>query len=545
MKSTFILWAMLASSVVLWAQQLGTTAADDMQHYEGQSCTSIMVGKKASSDGSVITSHTCDGRYRTWVSIEPAQDHQPGAMHEVRTGTMHTTYREDTTGVKVVGRIPEAMHTYAYVNTAYPCLNEKQLAMGETTFGGPDVLKNPKGMFTIEELQRIALQRCDNARAAVRLIGRLVQQYGYGDAGECITLADKNEVWQMEKLGEGPKKIGGVWAAQRIPDNHVGVSANIPRIGRLQRNNPDYFLCSDNCERVARNFNLWDGKGEFLFWKAFNASYANGKNFREREFFILNALAPSLHLSMDMDTLPFSVVPDKNVDVRKVIELFRSTYEGTDLDMCKNVRTTVKSKNKPTPDTVVSPVANPWLTGRMQQMLNFIAPGTIEFRRTVSVAWCSYSHVIQLRDWLPDEVGGVCWFAVDNPGQSPRIPIFAGTTSLPQAFSLCGQKAYEANAIIWKYRKANKLATVAWQNTKQMMMSEVGKQEDRAFAEVVAVEREVKAMFAHVQTDEQVANAHRMATAVLNDATLKVYDRTSDSWRTLEEKLWSYFGMGF
>ncbi len=512
----------------IWAQN---------EEYTGQSCTSIMVGKKASADGSVITSHTCDGRYRTWVSIEPAADHSQGATHLVKRGTMNTSYRTDTTGVRVMGAIPEVAHTYAYLNTAYPCMNEHQLAMGETTFGGPDTLENPKGMFTIEELQRVALQRCTTAREAIMLIGELVAQYGYGDGGECITIADPKEVWQMEILGEGPDKIGGVWAAQRIPDDQVGVSANIPRIGRLQRNNPDYFRCSDNIEQVARKYNLWDGKGEFIFWKAFNCSYANGKNFREREFFILNALAPSWNLSMDMEELPFSVRPDENVDVQKVIELFRSTYEGTDMDMCQNVKAPVRRKAKDgsiVVDTVISPVANPWIGTQMQNTLNYLAPGTVEFRRTVSVAWCSYSHIIQLRDWLPDAVGGICWFSVDNPAQSPRIPIFSGNTRLPKAFSLCGQKQYNENALIWKYRKANKLATVSWQRTKDMFMKKVMEQQQKAFSGLSNLEKSIL----HNQDASAIADE-------LNTYTSNVYDLTSSSWLDLEHELWHIFGMGF
>ena len=387
-----------------------------------ESCTSIMVGKQATTDGSVITSHTCDGRYRTWMSIEPAR--KPGKYNlPVRKGTMHTTHRDDTTGVRTVGTVRHNGPTYAYLNTAYPCLNEHQLAIGESTFGGPDTLVNPDAMFLIEELERMALMTCTTARDAIRLIGDLVARHGYADGGECITIADTKEVWQMEIIGCGRDQIGGVWVAQRVPDDHVAVSCNIPRIGRLQRNNPDCFMCSDNVEEVARRYNLWDGEGEFVFWKAYNTSWANGRNFREREFFIFNALAPSRHFTYDMEELPFSIKPDEKVDVRQVMELMRSTYEGTDMDMTRNLR--IVDRNG---DTVVSPVANPWLGSAMQQTLNMIAPGTIDFKRTVSVAWCSYSFVAQLRDWLPDAVGGVCWMAVDNPGQSPRIPIFCGNT---------------------------------------------------------------------------------------------------------------------
>lgn len=526
----------LFSFVLVWAFVVPFAMAQ-YDEYVGQSCTSIMVGKKASKDGSVITSHTCDGRYRTWVSIEPAADHQPGEAHLVKRGTMNTSYRTDTTGVRIVGAIPESAHTYSYVNTAYPCLNEHQLAMGETTFGGPDTLVNEKGLFTIEELQRVALQRCTTAREAIRLIGSLIAEYGYGDGGECITIADPKEVWQMEILGEGPDKIGGVWAAQRIPDDQVGVSANIPRIGRLQRHNPDYFLCSDNIEQVARQYGLWDGKGEFIFWKAFNCDYAQGKNFREREFFILNALAPSWNLSMDMEELPFSVKPDKNVDVRQVIELFRATYEGTDMDMTRNVKAPVRRKAQDgsiVSDTVVSPVANPWLGTNMQNTLNLLAPGTVKFYRTVSVAWCSYSHIIQLRDWLPDAVGGVCWFSVDNPAQSPRIPIFCGTTRLPKAFSLCGQKKYDDNALIWQFRKANKLATVAWQRTKDSFMKKVKELDDKAFMGLPTLEKKLKDA-----TDTGIISEE------LNSYTANHYQIASSAWLDLEHQLWHQFGMGF
>ena len=502
-----------------------------------ESCTSIMVGKRASTDGSVITSHTCDGRYRTWMTIEPAADYKKGAKHVVRKGTMHTVSSSDTTGVRVAGSIPEAEHTYAYLNSSYPCLNEHQLAIGESTFGGPDTLENPNAMFLIEELERIALQRCTTARAAIQLIAKLAEKYGYADGGECITIADRKEVWQMEIIGCGRNQIGAVWVAQRVPDDHVAVSCNIPRIGRLQRNNPEYFMCSENVEEVALRNGLWDGKGEFVFWKAYNTSWANGRNFREREYFIFNALAPSQGFTYDMDELPFSVKPDSPVDVTDVMRLLRSTYEGTDMDMCKNLKVVVDRKRddgSSYKDTVVSPVANPWLTGTMQQTLNMLAPGTIDFKRTVSVAWCSYSFVAQLRDWLPDAVGGICWMAVDNPGQSPRVPIFCGTTELPEAFNTCGQRQYDPNAVLWQYRRANKLATVAWQRTKKQHMAAVLHHEGKAFSGLKPLEDDIMAL-----------DNGKKVTKLLNAYTRQIYEGTVAAWSELEAQYWLMFGMGF
>jgi dipeptidase len=149
-----------------------------------ESCTSIMAGKKATTDGSVITSHTCDGRYRTWLNIVPAADFADDTVLNIFWGTMHTETPWDTRGIELKGKINQVKHTYAYLNTAYPCLNEKQLAIGESTISGRSELKNDKGLFLIENLEAIALQRCSTARQAIVLIGELIHEFGYADAGE-------------------------------------------------------------------------------------------------------------------------------------------------------------------------------------------------------------------------------------------------------------------------------------------------------------------------------------------------------------------------
>lgn len=506
--------------------------------YFGESCTSIMVAKNASVDGSVITAHTCDGNYRTWLRMEPAADHHDTATHIVYKGTLHTETPDDMRKLSIAGRIPQAKHTYAYLNTAYPSLNEKQLAMGESTFVGPDTLVNKNAMFLIEELQRIALQRCDNARDAIRLIGSLIKQYGYADYGECITIADTREVWQMEILGEGPKRIGGVWAAQRIPDDHVGISANIARIGIIDLSKPDYFMASSNVKEVAREFGLWDGTEPFKFWKAYAKAE---KPFKIREFFILNTLAPSLNLSMEMAELPFSVKPEKKISIEMLTELYRETYEGTSYDMTQHVKMIRKNYDKNRKetgqDTIISPVANPWLSGDTRNTLNYIAPGTIEFQRTVSVAWCSYSHITQLRGWLPDEIGGVSWFSFDNPGESPRIPVYAGITKVPLKWEVCGQKIYREDAALWGFRKANKLATVAWGKTKKIILENVLSFEEKARLEMPALESKVRKLIEEGKTEE--------AKSLLTSYSSDFSGATLQRWAGLEVKFWEMFGRGF
>ena len=235
MKRSLFLISILFSAICSFAQE-------DWELTQGQECTSIIAGKLATTDGSVITSHTCDGVSHNWISIEPAANHKKGDVQKIYYGTRWTYFRDDTTGVRLKGEIPQVAHTYAYLNTGYPSLNEKQLAIGESTFGGPKELINKDAMFMVEELARVALQRCDNARDAIRLMGALAEKYGYADSGESLTVADTHEVWDFEIVGCGKDKIGALWVAQRVPDDHVGIVANIPRIGRLQRDNPEYFM---------------------------------------------------------------------------------------------------------------------------------------------------------------------------------------------------------------------------------------------------------------------------------------------------------------
>ena len=344
------------------AQDYYTDEADRTQR-DPLSCTSIMVGKKASADGSVITSHTCDSWYRTWMTVRPAADYKEGEMENIYDGRMHTEWVEDMSKVVVKGQIPQVSHTYRLLDTSYPCLNEKQLGMGETTISGRDTLRNKNGMFMIEELQRVALERCATAREAIKLMGELVKQYGYGDSGECLTIADTKEVWIFEIFGEGPDKIGGVWAAQRIQDDEVAVSANIPRISTLNLKDKNNYMASDNVFDVAKKLGLWDGKEPFKFWKAYGGPNYSGdwKNYSTREFFIYTSLAPSLGLTEDMEEMPLGVKPEKIVTVEEVARLLGSYYEGTEKDLSGRLKVAQRNRKTGEMDTIVSPVANPWM----------------------------------------------------------------------------------------------------------------------------------------------------------------------------------------
>jgi len=502
---------------------------------ESEACTSIMVGKSASTDGSVITSQTCDGNYRTWLKIEPPKTYPKNAKAKIYSGLLHNETSWDLRRVSVKGEIPQVEKTYAFLNTAYPCMNEKQLAIGETTIGGRRELRNTEGMFYIEEIQRMTLERCTTAREAIKLAGELVKKYGYCDSGECLTFADPKEVWHFEVFGAGPLEIGGVWAAQRIPDDHVGVSANIPRIGELDLDDLDNYMASDNVFSVAEEMGWWDPKsGEpFKFWKA----YSGRKPFSTREFFVLSSVAPSLNLQWDAEELPFSVKPYKKVSARDVIAFFRQTYEGTDRDMTKNLQV----ENTRSKKISKSPVANPWMSRDMMAMLNALKPDAVTRQRTIAIAACSYSEVLQCRDWLPDEIGGIAWLSFDNPGQSPRIPIFAGVSSLPDSFEICGQHRYRTDSACWWFRRANKLATVRWGLTRKYIEEAVKEFEDKAFTDLSMIEDKVSELYKKGKGEEYTSKVKHYLTQYTNDFARAAMLR----WWELGDKFWGMFARGF
>lgn len=498
-------------------------------------CTSITAGRLATTDGSVITAHSCDGNYRNWLNIVPPSKQLEGSTTTVYSGKMHNETPRDLQGVVARGEIPQVAETFAFLNTAYPCLNERQLAIGETTFGGRKELYNSSGLFMIEELERIMLERCTTAREAIRLAGALVKEYGYGDMGECLTIADKKEVWQFEIMGSGLREKGAVWAAVRIPDDHVGVSANIPRISELHLEYPDRYMASDNVLTLATEKGWWDPKSgkPFRFWEA----YSGQKPFSTREYFVLSSLAPSLNLKIDVEELPFSVKPDKKVSVRDIMKFYRSTYEGTEFDMTKNLLV----EDRKSTQMVKSPVANPWMSRDMFALLNALKLGAVERIRTISIAGCSYSHIIQCRDWLPDPVGAVAWFAFDNPGQSIRIPIFAGVTDLPPSFEVCAQHRFRTDSACWAFRRANRLATVRWGETKEIIEAAIKEFEEKAFEDLPHIEKRAVELWAAGKSEENMKKAKEYLTKYTNDFARAAM---SKYWE-LGDKFWTMFARGF
>lgn len=561
----------MVCAVNVSAQPGTLTSSADTEQAWGDNCTSILAGRKATADGSVMTSHTCDSWYRTWMQWVPAADYATDTVMDVFEGRMHTEYPASMDGVKVKGQIKQpAGHTFRFLDTAYPCLNERQLAMGETTITGRDTLENHDGMLMIEELARVALQRCSKAREAILLMGQLVHEYGYGDSGECLTIADTDEAWIFEVFGEGPDQPGGVWAAQRIPDDEVCVSANICRIGQLESlasqasatdkgavkarrggKKPAYQplvsdtqMASQNVFSVARKLGLWDGQQAFSFWRAYSGENFFGRmaNYANRELWIMQQLAPSLGLNAGMDELPVSVRAEHQITVEEVSRLLGSYYEGTEQDLTQLARVPNARRDlfSDAPwvaaDSIVSPVANPWMRSDEINMLHALT-GDPQFQwvRTVAVPQCAYSTIIQLRGWMADGVGGVCWMSLDNPGQSPRFPIFCGSDQVPAVLKVCGQHRYRDDCLLWHYRQANKLATVRWGTCRKTMEPARDYFLQKGLRELPMVE----------QLYTTMADDPEAQRSMLNGYTADFVGATMLRWDELYRTYWRQFWAGF
>ncbi|MEN8155140.1 MAG: C69 family dipeptidase, partial [Acidobacteriota bacterium] len=402
---------------------------------------------------------------------------------------------------EVSGEIPQVDKTYKFFDTAYPAMNEYQLSMGESTFGGKKILKSDKGIFQIEELQRISLERCKTAKEAITLIGKLIKKYGYCDSGECITIADKKEVWHMEIVGPGKDKTGGIWAAVRIPDDHVGCAANISRIGEIVENDKDNFLYSKNIKKRAIKLKLYDPKkdGKFKFWKVFGDSYTK-KPFSIREYWVFKTLAPSLDLKFDVDELPFSVKPDKKVSLDDVVQLFKATYVGTEYDMTKNLMVEQKKKDKDGKvikdkdgkdemEKVKSVIATPWMSKDLRKLFNTLKKDVIKRHRPIAVEYCAYHTILQSRDWLPDPIGGVMWIGFENPAMTPKFPVHAGVTELIKDLKVGSNRKFTMDSAAWAFRRAAKLAQGRWDKTGDTIKKTLERYENKIYNETVEIEK--------------------------------------------------------
>ncbi|MFH1080088.1 MAG: C69 family dipeptidase, partial [Pseudomonadota bacterium] len=414
-------------------------------------CTTSLTGKKASADGSVMVSHSDDGLNDARLIYVPAMDHKPGSLRPVFYAHYSLDYKPrwgasetqrivtrdrgpgyDTPGAPAsvpLGFIPQVPHTYAYFDANYGIMNEHQLSIGECT-DKAKVHPEPepgKRIFYSAELSRVALERCKKAREAVKLMGELIEKYGYYGTGETLVVADPEEGWVMEMAGYDMTGTGGVWVAQRVPDDGFFVAANQFRIREVRRDAED-MMFSANIFDIAQKKGWWKPADGPLDWTSL---YGDGEFHHpyyslRRVWRAQSLAAPSLNLPAWAEgpftrVYPFAVKPDQKLTVGNIFAIHRDNYEGTEFDLTKGL--------------AAGPFGNPnRFEGQAEGMADKegrLTPLKGEFERPLNIYRCVYAYVNQSRSWLPDAIGGLTWFGPDRPATAVLMPFYAGATSLP------------------------------------------------------------------------------------------------------------------
>jgi dipeptidase len=519
-------------SVLILSVLFSISASDPMPQKSAaeqtfDSCTSIFVGRLASTDGSTMTSHSCDSNTdRTWITIVPHLIHKPGDMAKVYFEPKRSKGPDDTDRI-ATGEIPQPAETYAYMNAAYPIMNEYQLAIGETTIGGRLELKSDDGIIDAPELFRLLLERAKTTREAIKIADELTKKYGYIDYGESFTFADPKEVWLFEIYGPGKGKKGAVWAAQRVPDDEISISANASRLRKIDFKNKDYFLAADNVITLAQTMGFWNPKsGEpFEFCYAYAPASRTSIYCRRREWRALSRLAPSLKLDPNSENYPFSVKPEKKVTVQDLLAIFRDTYDNTEFDMTRGL-TAVNRKG----ETVKSPVAGPFLNADLRELLH------IKRERTISSPTATYLQITQSRAWLPDPIGGIVWLGYDNPATTTHTPFYCGIAKMPDSYMVDGRWGYKSDSAWWAFRQVSKLAQFRWQEMSKDIEKAWRVIEDKAFTDQKKIEDEALELF---KQDPAKAKQY------LTDYCLKTANQAVEDYRKLNQDLWTKYNYQF
>ncbi|MBQ7710062.1 MAG: C69 family dipeptidase [Bacteroidales bacterium] len=392
-------------------------------------CTNFIVGKKASVDGSVICTYNCDGfGFASSLGFSAPGKHEPGEKVAVRG------WGPDS----AVHYIAQAPYTYSVAGL----MNEKQVSIVETTWDGRKELRNPEGWLDYFTLMELALQRSASAREAIAVMHQLVQEYGYNETGESFAVCDKDEAWIMELIGKGPGRKGAVWVARRVPDDCISAYANSSRIRQFPQAKkadkklgfcitPDgETMYSADVISFAREMGYYEGPdASFSFREAYgpldwgDIRYCEARvwSFYRHHYdtAVMDEYLPFLNGDLSKhDCLPLWIKPDAPVSYRDIQNDMRDHYEGTALDMTADVS------------------AGPWASPYRNQPVNYEAPdGTKMFReRPIGCQQSGMTMVCRMRSWLPDALGGITYFNLDDATTVAYVPVYCGINRIPDPF---------------------------------------------------------------------------------------------------------------
>lgn len=489
-------------------------------------CTNFLVTKGASVDGSNFITYAADSHIRYGeLYYTPAADWAEGDMR--------TIYDRGTNAIR--GYVPQPAHTYQVVGY----INEHQVAMGETTFGGREELIDPNGLIDYGSLMFMALERSKSAREAIKVIADLVEEYGYGSDGETFSISDKDEVWYMEIIGKGEEK-GAVWVAIRIPDGYVSGHANAARIqtfplrdGKISITDKDWkklykseveVIYKHDIIKFARKKGYFDGKDKDF---DFSAAYAP-VDFSAARICDLRVWAMFNEVCDDMDQywdyvtgkdlthgrMPLYVKPNRNISLTDMMSFMRNHYQGTELDK--------------TLDAGAGPFGSPYRCNPLYWEYN----GVKYFNeRSTETVQTGFSFIAQSRNWLPDQVGGIIWFGVDDTGSTVYTPFYCSISEVPIEFRVGNgdMLTYSDNAAFWVF---NRLA-----HFKYLFYN-------RVIGDIQKVQNELETSYQEQvkeidnQAVDMINNGGEMeAIAFLTDFAVKSAANTVYRWKQLDNYL--------
>lgn len=468
-----------------------------------EACTNFIVTRGASTDGSVMVSYAADSHthYGSLYKYNP-----------VRKGSNMIQVYEWDSG-KYLGEIPQVSKTNYVVGN----MNEHSVIIGETTFGGLD-LKDPEGILDYGSLIYITLQRATTAREAIDIIADLTSKYGYASSGESFSIADPDEAWIMELIGKGPGNKGIVWVARRIPDGYVCAHANQARITQFPKNDPENCLYAPDVITFAREKGLYDGSDEdFSFSDVYNPldfSGMRGCEARVWSFFRSVTTGMDRYLDYAMgknpkNRMPLWVKPTEKVSPKQVFDAMRDHYEGTPMDM--------------TQDIGAGGHALPY---RWRPM-NFEVDGvTYVNERATATQQTAFWFVGQARKWLPNPVGGILWFGMDDAATSCLTPIYCSITDVPECFREGNghMTEYSPTSAFWLFNRVANFAYLRYDAISADIRKVVDEWENSKLEEVKEI-------------DKQAMAAGKKMSEVLTNYSLSTAQELFDKWDRLDKYL--------
>ena len=476
----------------------------------GMACTNFLVGKDASVDGSTMISYAADSyALYGYLHFAPAADHAPGAMREVN----------DWDTGKPLCSIPQVPHTYNVVGN----MNEHQLTIGETTWGGRPELEIGEGI-DYGSLMYIALERCKTAREAIKCMTDLVAEYGYASSGESFSIADPNEVWMMELIGKGKVEKGAVWVATRIPDDCIAAHANQARITTINFKDKDNWMWSKDVVKFARKQGYFTGKKDedFNFQEAYAPYDFSGLYVCEaRVWSFFRKFSNDMEQYYDFATgktfvetggkyagerMPLYIKPNHKVSAQELKDCMRDQYEGTPLDITQG------------------PDAGPWNSKLRYGSLGFQLDSVqYWFERPIATQQTGWSFVAQMRGYESAKAGGILWFGVDDAASSLYVPMYSKINAVPECYAEGNgdMYTYSPTSAWWTYN-----IVANWAYTKySAMMPDIKKVqaawEDKFNAQVAVVDNAVAEL-----NDEE-------ATEWLTKYSIMQAEESTAAWKEL------------